>query len=79
MFNLNDRIATAALALALAMAPAPAGAVITNAPPPAQPSQIKVETVAKGLENPWGLQFLPDGRMLVSERPGRLRIVSKDG
>ena len=79
MFNLNDRIATAALALALAMAPAPAGAVITNAPPPAKPSQIKVETVAKGLENPWGLQFLPDGRMLVSERPGRLRIVSKDG
>ena len=79
MFNLNDRIATAALALALAMAPAPAGGVITNAPPPAKPSQIKVETVAKGLENPWGLQFLPDGRMLVSERPGRLRIVSKDG
>jgi len=79
MFNLNDRIATAALALALAMAPAPAGGVITNAPPPAKLSKFKVETVAKGLENPWGLQFLPDGRMLVSERPGRLRIVSKDG
>jgi glucose/arabinose dehydrogenase len=40
---------------------------------------IKVETFAKGLQNPWGLAFLPDGRMLVTERPGRLRIVAKDG
>src|SRR5262249_27618349 len=40
---------------------------------------IKVETVADGLEHPWGLAFLPDGRMLVTERPGRLRIVSKGG
>jgi glucose/arabinose dehydrogenase len=38
-----------------------------------------VETVARGLEHPWGLVHLPDGRMLVTERPGRLRIVSKDG
>ncbi len=37
-----------------------------------------VETVASGLENPWGLVFLPDGSMLVTERPGRLRIV-RDG
>ena len=35
--------------------------------------------VVRGLEHPWGLAFLPDGRMLVTERPGRLRIVSKDG
>lgn len=34
---------------------------------------IRVETIASGLENPWGLTFLPDGRMLVTERPGRLR------
>jgi aldose sugar dehydrogenase len=40
---------------------------------------IKVETIADGLERPWGLAFLPDGRMLVTERPGWLRIVAKDG
>ena len=41
--------------------------------------QIRVATVATGLEHPWGLAFLPDGRMLVTERPGRLRIVGADG
>ena len=40
---------------------------------------IRVITVASGLEHPWGLAFLPDGRMLVTERPGRLRIVDADG
>jgi glucose/arabinose dehydrogenase len=40
---------------------------------------LVVETVAGGLENPWGLAFLPDGRMLVTERPGRLRLVAADG
>lgn len=40
---------------------------------------ITVEPVARGLENPWSLAFLPDGRMLVSERPGRLRLVTASG
>lgn len=40
---------------------------------------VKVAEVARGLEIPWALAFLPGGRMLVSERPGRLRIVSPDG
>ena len=38
-----------------------------------------VVTVTEGLVNPWGLAFLPDGKMLVTERPGRLRVVSADG
>ena len=40
---------------------------------------IRVITVSSGLVNPWGLAFLPDGRMLVTERPGRLRLVTEDG
>ncbi len=40
---------------------------------------IRVETFAAGLAHPWGVAFLPDGRMLVTERPGRLRIVSTEG
>ena len=39
---------------------------------------FNVVTLVEGLENPWSIAWLPDGRMLVTERPGRLRIVSKD-
>ena len=42
-------------------------------------ADARVETVASELEHPWALAFLPDGRMLVTERPGRLRIVERDG
>lgn len=42
-------------------------------------SDYKVETVASGLEHPWSLAFLPDGRILVTERPGRLRMLTADG
>ncbi|HWK01904.1 MAG TPA: PQQ-dependent sugar dehydrogenase [Xanthobacteraceae bacterium] len=66
-------LAAAALFLSLA-APALAQDVIKS-----QKESFRVETIASGLENPWALAFLPDGRMLVTERPGRLRIVSKDG
>jgi glucose/arabinose dehydrogenase len=40
--------------------------------------EFRVVTVVEGLQYPWGLAFLPDGRMLVTEREGRLRII-KDG
>jgi glucose/arabinose dehydrogenase len=70
-------LAPAVLAAALAgpaAAQAPSGQRVESSAGP-----IQVETVARGLENPWGLAFLPDGRMLVTERPGRLRIVSATG
>ncbi len=41
--------------------------------------RFRAVTVTEGLEFPWGLAFLPDGRMLVTERPGRLRLVGTDG
>ena len=41
--------------------------------------KIQVNTITEGLENAWGMAFLPDGSMLVTERPGRMRIVSADG
>jgi glucose/arabinose dehydrogenase len=40
---------------------------------------LKVTTVASGLDQPWGMAFLPDGRLLVSEKPGQLRIVDASG
>jgi aldose sugar dehydrogenase len=41
--------------------------------------QLEVQTVASGLVNPWSLAFLPDTRLLVTERPGRMRIVTAEG
>jgi len=46
---------------------------------PSSAGPLRVETFAKGLVHPWSLAFLPDGRMLVTERPGRMRIVARDG
>ncbi|GAA4421162.1 PQQ-dependent sugar dehydrogenase [Acidovorax lacteus] len=40
---------------------------------------VRLQTVAQGLEHPWSLAFLPGGRFLVTERPGRLRVVEPDG
>ncbi|NBO17688.1 MAG: PQQ-dependent sugar dehydrogenase [Proteobacteria bacterium] len=50
-----------------------------QAPQPQVMDKLKVVTVASGLEHPWSLAFLPGGSMLVTERPGRLRIVAKNG
>ena len=42
-------------------------------------SDLDLITITAGLEHPWGMAFLPDGRVLVTERPGRLRIIERDG
>jgi glucose/arabinose dehydrogenase len=44
-----------------------------------QKAKVQLTVVTRGLEHPWGIAFLPDGRALVTERPGRLRIVDRDG
>lgn len=65
-------------ALLVVIAPKATHAEQTKAPAAAQ-SAVTVQVIARGLEHPWGLAFLPDGRMIVSERPGRLRVVARDG
>lgn len=45
----------------------------------AQSPTVTTEVVARGLHNPWGLAFIGEGRMLVTERPGRMRVVGADG
>ncbi|MBB5956334.1 glucose/arabinose dehydrogenase [Saccharothrix tamanrassetensis] len=48
-----------------------------NVPASEAPKGIKVEVVTAGLTHPWEIGFLPDGRMLVTERPGKLTLVDK--
>lgn len=55
------------------------GAAQTIATIRSEAGPIRVVEVARGLVIPWSLAFLPDGRMLVTERPGRMRIVLPDG
>ncbi len=86
MTTMKRTLAIASLVVMACMAPSPDASSAQNAQgaPHSTSPRIgdppgKVTTVARGLEHPWGLEFLPDGRMLVTERPGRLRIVSRDG
>ena len=67
--------------LILALTAVLAAGVASAAEPtfPSSAGKITVETIAGGLAHPWSLAFLPDGRMLVTERPGRMRIVTRKG
>ena len=72
-------LVTAALAVATLLAVSFLIATGTRGEAPAFGSsagELEVRTVARGLVNPWALAFLPDGTMLVTERPGRMRIVT---
>ena len=46
---------------------------------PVHAQDLSTQAVATGLEHPWAVAFLPQGRFLVTERPGRMRVVSADG
>jgi glucose/arabinose dehydrogenase len=67
--------AIAIAAVCAASCSAPGNAAKPEAAAPAASPKTVVTTIASGLEYPWGLAFLPDGAMLVTEREGRLRII----
>src|ERR1700719_718536 len=75
-------VAAALLTAAQAQTPKPKPAFPgqTDAPAPAKASPpINVETIASGLNAPWSCAFLPDGRVLITESGGTMRIVRRDG
>jgi glucose/arabinose dehydrogenase len=68
------------IACAIVSSPVPVQAQAPRSPTPVSvKGVVDVQTIVKGLEHPWSLAFLPDKRMLVTERPGRLRVVGPDG
>ncbi|NMG48567.1 PQQ-dependent sugar dehydrogenase [Azoarcus communis] len=70
--RVRRRVSGAVAALALI-------AGVVGGMPVAAADGVRVVQVARGLDTPWALAFLPDGRLLVTERPGRMRVVSADG
>ncbi len=79
MRKLPITLARQALVALFSIAIAPAWAADQPGAPVPAPQDGRVSVVAHGLENPWAVAFLPQGRFLVTERPGRMRIVQPDG
>jgi glucose/arabinose dehydrogenase len=74
------RIVCSALVTLVLLAMPVLGQEAPRSPTPAtSPLPGRLVEIARDLEHPWGLAFLPDGRMLVTERPGRLRLVGRNG
>lgn len=67
----TSAVAASTLLLALAAS--------AQAQTPTNTTGLRTEQVTAGLSNPWGMAFLPGGRMIVTERPGRMRVVEPDG
>ena len=70
------RASLCAIAASAALVTGASGATKTF---PSSTGPIQIETVVDGLQHPWALAFLPDGRMLVTERAGRIRVITPDG
>lgn len=77
------RLAFPLVALVVVGCARAAGADAQGGPASPQPASredvVRAQTFTSGLVHPWALAFMPDGRLLVTERPGRLRIVGTDG
>lgn len=78
--KLSSNLTPSAQAATVAIAKTALAAIVLSAALPglAQPT-VQAKTVASGLQHPWAVAFLPEGRFLVTERPGRLRVVEADG
>ena len=73
------RIGAPALISALSLTAVPEALSAADRTIETETGKIKVETLASGLDHPWGMAFLPDGRLLLTERAGQMRIMSPDG